>query len=179
MMRHVLIASQLAAAVVFAAGPTFAASTTFGGSDNQTVLKVSVPNSEYGHFLTDAQGRSLYAFSGDIRGVGGDEPRSQCFEACTSAWPPFKAQGKLEAGKGIDPSLIGSFLRKDGTRQVTYNGWPLYHSQLDELAGNTRGQGRPDYQKTAMGLHPLISGYHSEGEWHLVTPKGGLVHSDR
>ena len=36
--------------------------------------------------------------------------------------------------------MIGTTKRKDGTTQLTYNGWPLYYFAKDKAAGDTVGQ---------------------------------------
>ena len=35
---------------------------------------------------------------------------------------------------------LGTTTRKDGTLQVTYNGWPLYYYEKDKAAGDVTGQ---------------------------------------
>jgi predicted lipoprotein with Yx(FWY)xxD motif len=45
----------------------------------------------------------------------------------------------LKAGAGVNQSLIGTTRRRDGRRQVTYNGWPLYH-YAHEKAGEVKCQ---------------------------------------
>ena len=50
-------------------------------------------------------------------------------------------------------TLLGTLTRDDGTVQVTYNGWPLYHFSGDTAPGDTNGQGL-------------------EGVWFLVSPTG-------
>ena len=49
------------------------------------------------------------------------------------------------AGPGVDSSLIGTVTRKDGTHQVTYGGWPLYHFESDTKAGDLTGQGNTGF----------------------------------
>ena len=36
-------------------------------------------------------------------------------------------EGRPRAGKGVDRSLFGTIRRRDGRRQVTYDGKPLYY----------------------------------------------------
>jgi predicted lipoprotein with Yx(FWY)xxD motif len=65
--------------------------------------------------------------------------------------------GTAMPGNGLDPSLIGSITRDDGTVQLTYNGWPLYTYTQDVAPGDTNGQGKGD------------------GDWSMVSPSGDLI----
>ena len=47
----------------------------------------------------------------------------------------------LASGDGIDASKLGITTRKDGSVQVTYNGWPLYYYDKDKAPGDATGQG--------------------------------------
>ena len=49
-------------------------------------------------------------------------------------------RGRAEAGDGVDAALLGTTTRKDGTMQVTYNGWPLYYYVKDPKPGDVTGQ---------------------------------------
>ena len=48
----------------------------------------------------------------------------------------YFATGRLAAGKGVKRSLIGTVRRRDGRRQITYNGRPLYYYVGDTRAGH-------------------------------------------
>lgn len=87
------------------------------------------------HLVTD-EGRSVYLYVLDEDGV------SNCVDACTNNWPPLTvaAGTELAAGEGLDPALVGTIERADGTLQVTYGGHPLYTFRRDTEAGHTRGQ---------------------------------------
>jgi hypothetical protein len=41
---------------------------------------------------------------------------------------------------GVDPSLVGTVTRTDGTKQVTLAGLPLYLFASDSKAGEAKGQ---------------------------------------
>jgi predicted lipoprotein with Yx(FWY)xxD motif len=82
--------------------------------------KVKLRRSPYGTILFSGGDRAVYIFTHD----GMDKTR--CYGACAKAWPPFFAKGKPRAGKGVDRSLLGTIRRRDGRRQVTYRGQPLY-----------------------------------------------------
>jgi len=57
--------------------------------------------------------------------------KSTCVGACTAIWPPLLSRGKPMVGPGIDRHLVGTIRRPDGTRQVTYEGHPLYFFEGD------------------------------------------------
>ncbi|MCS7221609.1 MAG: hypothetical protein N0A15_09980 [Anaerolineae bacterium] len=92
-------------------------------------------NEQLGSFLVDAKGMTLYIFLNDTPNT------SNCYDACARNWPPLLVEGAPVAGEGVDASLLGTTQRKDGTTQVTYNGWPLYYFVGDEKPGDTNGQG--------------------------------------
>lgn len=109
----------------------------------------------YGQYLTDASGRTLYMFMADEQGKGA----SACYDACAQAWPPALAgQGGPEAGPNVKKDMLGTFERRDGSRQLTYNGWPLYYFVKDRGPGDVTGQ-----DVEAFG-----------GEWYLVAPDGSV-----
>ena len=82
--------------------------------------RVTLRDSQFGPVLFDGRARALYLFTRDPEG------RSRCYGACATAWPPFIARGKPRAGRGVKKSLLGTVRRRDGSRQVTYRGQPLY-----------------------------------------------------
>ncbi len=87
-----------------------------------------------GAFLTDSNGRTLYLFKKDTLN------NSVCYDNCAKAWPPFTASGDLSLPEGV-PGTLGTITRKDGTKQVTYNGVPLYYYAPDTNPGDVKGQG--------------------------------------
>jgi predicted lipoprotein with Yx(FWY)xxD motif len=88
---------------------------------------LSVRSSQYGPVVFDGGNRALYAFTRDQRG------RSACYGACATAWPPYIVRGKLTPGAGTSRSLFGTTRRRDGTRQLTYAGRPLYYYVHDPV----------------------------------------------
>lgn len=92
-------------------------------------------NSKLGQILTDPSGKTLYRFEKDT--IPG---QSACYDTCAEAWPPFTASGTLSLPPGV-PGQLGTITRTDGSKQVTYNGMPLYHFAKDDEPGDTYGQG--------------------------------------
>jgi predicted lipoprotein with Yx(FWY)xxD motif len=95
-------------------------------------------NDTLGSFLVGDKGMTLYLFTKDTPNT------SNCYDKCATAWPPLLTTGNAVAGEGLDASLLGTTQRKDGTMQVTYNGWPLYYYQKDKAPGDVTGQGVGD-----------------------------------
>src|SRR5262245_8256579 len=120
------ILALLAAAAAF--GTSTEARAGLQAADNgRASATLTVRSSKYGRILFDGRGRALYAFTRDRRGG-----RSQCYGACAKAWPVFFAGGRLLAGEGVRQPLIATTRRRDGRRQVTYNGRPLYYYSGDK-----------------------------------------------
>jgi predicted lipoprotein with Yx(FWY)xxD motif len=72
---------------------------------------------------------SVYTFSRDSH-------FSTCDDACARDFIPLDTVGTPTLGAGVNPSAVGTVWRADGTRQVTYDGRPLYiYSQEQPLAG--------------------------------------------
>ena len=99
-----------------------AASTTVKESNNATMGKI----------LTNADGRTLYEFDLDSAG------KSACNTGCSDTWPPLTFTG---TGTPTGTSGLGTIMREDGKKQVTYNGKPLYIYSGDTKAGDTSGDG--------------------------------------
>jgi predicted lipoprotein with Yx(FWY)xxD motif len=82
--------------------------------------RVKLRDSQFGPVLFDGKDRALYLFTRDPRN------KTRCYGACAEAWPPFYAKGRPRAARGVDRDLLGTIERRDGRRQVTYKGQPLY-----------------------------------------------------
>jgi predicted lipoprotein with Yx(FWY)xxD motif len=82
---------------------------------------VTVRDSEFGPMLFGSNGRAIYIFENDSRG------RTACYGECAEAWPPVVTKGEPKAEKGAKASLLGTIQRRDGDKQVTYAGQPLYY----------------------------------------------------
>ena len=106
----------------------FAGSDMASAKSDAASATLTVRSSQYGRILFDGSNRALYAFTRDGRG----KP-STCYGACATAWPPYIVSGRLTAGAGVERSLFGTTRRRDGRRQLTYRGWPLYYYAHDPV----------------------------------------------
>jgi predicted lipoprotein with Yx(FWY)xxD motif len=82
---------------------------------------VKLISSQFGKILGDGRGQAFYYFDKE------QTRRSECYGACARAWPPVLTEGRTVAGKGARARLIGTTKRRNGKRQVTYDGRPLYY----------------------------------------------------
>jgi predicted lipoprotein with Yx(FWY)xxD motif len=76
--------------------------------------------SDFGEMLFDSRDQAIYLFEPEADGV------PACYGECEEAWPPVLTDGAPQAGADTDAQLLDTVRRRDGSRQVTYNGWPLY-----------------------------------------------------
>ncbi len=89
-----------------------------------------------GTFLTGSSGMTLYTLS------SGPNNGSVCSGGCLANWPPLLiAPGGSTSGPAGATGTFGSFVRSDGTVQVTYDSRPLYYFIHDTAAGQTNGEG--------------------------------------
>jgi predicted lipoprotein with Yx(FWY)xxD motif len=134
-----IIAALLAAALVTVTGcggdskssspPTSEAAATTDATPTTETKAAAKPaagttiklrGSDFGPMLFDSNRQAIYIFQNDGKG------KSVCYDDCAKAWPPVFTSGKPKAGKGVRASLLGTAKRRDGKRQVTYAGKPLY-----------------------------------------------------
>ena len=111
-MRRALLVAALTALAVAGLGVSDAMAKT-------AKLKVA-ESDDYGKVLMSKGNMALYLFTKDGKGP------SDCYGDCASAWPPFLTTGKPVAGKGVVAKKLGTTVRDDGSRQVTYGGHPVY-----------------------------------------------------
>jgi len=111
--------------------------TAHGGTSASKGALVALRKTALGPVLVDARGRTLYMFEKDHKGT------SACnTAACVKYWPPLISGATPRAGTGVHKSMLSVTRRKDGRRQVTYAGHPLYTFAGDKAAGQTSGEGQ-------------------------------------
>jgi predicted lipoprotein with Yx(FWY)xxD motif len=155
-----VLATALLAAACGSSGSsstTPASSTPAAGGSTPTAsaaaLVITTKSGSVGKFLTDGSGRSVYLWVKD--GMN----KSNCSGACAAAWPPVPASGTVTASGGAVSKDLGSISRSDGTKQLTYDGHPLYYYAGDTSAGQTNGQGSDGFG----------------AKWWLVSPSGSMI----
>jgi predicted lipoprotein with Yx(FWY)xxD motif len=90
-----------------------------------------------GAVIEDEGGWVLYRFDKD---TAKPASTSACEGDCAKVWPPALTNDGEPKLKGVDPKLIGTVTRADGTKQLTVAGWPLYRYIGDKKPGTWQGQ---------------------------------------
>ncbi|MGW5480738.1 hypothetical protein [Streptomyces sp. NPDC004008] len=100
-----------------------------------------------GSVVTDDKGMTLYRYDKDHS----TPSKWTCAGACTKTWIPVIVQDSVQTS-GVDKGPLGT-VHRNGMKQLTLAGWPLYRYVGDTEAGQADGQGR-------------------DKEWYPVTPSG-------
>ena len=102
-----------------------------GSGDTGSETVIAARQVDKGLELTTADDQTLYTFTG-----------GSCDGSCADVWIPMEAEGKVVADgdSGLDPALVGTTTRDDGTSQVTYDGKALY-TYSEEDPGEVTGSG--------------------------------------
>jgi predicted lipoprotein with Yx(FWY)xxD motif len=118
--------------------------------------QVSVSDvSGVGDVLVDRNGVALYMSEQEATGM------VLCTDGCTEFWDPLTATGSATpTGSTSVDGTLGTVERPDGTRQVTFDGAPLYRFTEDPGAGDVTGDGFVD----------SFDG--REFTWHVARPGG-------
>jgi predicted lipoprotein with Yx(FWY)xxD motif len=130
-----------------------AAGSSSSASSSGSAAVIGTATASGATFLTDKSGRAVYLWVKDT----GDT--SECTGACAGAWPPVTTTGAPTASGGAKASDLGTITRSDGSKQVTYDGHPLYYYTGDTGPGTASGQGSDGFG----------------AKWWLVSPSGSDV----
>ena len=79
--------------------------------------------------LVDAHGMTVYTFDKDVAGSG----TRACTGGCAENWPP------VNAGHAAVAAPYSTVTRDDGSKQLAYQGKPLYTFVKDKKAGDREG----------------------------------------
>ncbi len=124
---------------------------TSGASSSPTTITVS-QNKTWGPTLTLKDGDTLYRLTKD------STDKSVCTGKCATIWLPVLLAPGQTTPVGVGVSHLGSFTRSDGTKQVTYEGIPLYRFSKDKKAGEVSGNVKDTW-----------------GQWWSINPKSPLT----
>ena len=116
-------------------------------------LVITTKTSSAGDFLVTGSGRTVYLWMKD----GKDS--SACSGACAGAWPPVTSTGAVTASGSVNMADVTTFTRSDGSKQVAYDGHPLYYFVGDSGPGKVTGQGSDGFG----------------AKWWLVDPAGAAI----
>jgi predicted lipoprotein with Yx(FWY)xxD motif len=83
--------------------------------------RIITGGSQFGRMLFDRKRQAIYVFDKE------KGKRSRCYGRCAKEWPPVLTKGRPTAGGKVHRKLLGTTKRRNGTRQVTYAGAPLYY----------------------------------------------------
>ncbi len=135
-------------------GQSTKTSSTKPAAPKSSGLTIGTAKGSMGTYLVGASGRALYLWVADHGG------KSACSGTCAQNWPPLTSASNPKTAGGVNAGDLGSITRTDGSKQVTYNGHPLYYYIGDSGAGMTSGEGSDQFG----------------AKWWLVTPAGAADH---
>ncbi|MGH2990304.1 MAG: COG4315 family predicted lipoprotein [Solirubrobacterales bacterium] len=151
------LAAMAAGALMFAASGMGGGVGASGEDDRAAAsakrAKLTLIDTEYGEILADRKGFALSLFTKE------EGSKSRCYGECAEAWPPLNTKRKPRAGAGLDSGLLGRTERRNGRKQVTYDGHPLYYYVGDRDPGEVFCQDVREFG----------------GRWYVVTADGEPV----
>jgi predicted lipoprotein with Yx(FWY)xxD motif len=120
-------------------------------TDEQTTDDLTAATvKKMGETVQDEGGWVLYRFDDD---QAKPKSKSNCNGDCAKIWPPALTNDGKPKLKGIDPKVVGTVTRADGTKQLTIKGWPVYRYIGDVKPGTWHGQ-------------------NVAGKWFVIKPDG-------
>ena len=150
----VVPAALVLSALVLGACGTSDVTTLSAPPTTDVSLTLTLQHSPVGPILATGGGDTLYDFGPDT------DTSSACVnDGCVFQWPPLTVMSPIRVGRGVDPSLVATIRRPDGSRQVTYGGHPLYTYNLDVTPGMVTGQAIDQ----------------DGGPWYVINPAGHQI----
>jgi predicted lipoprotein with Yx(FWY)xxD motif len=146
-----LLVAACSSAAGATAGGAPASGSPAGAATTGTVI--TTHSGSAGSFLTDGSGRAVYLWTKDSM------DKSAASGAVVGVWPPVLAKGTLTASGGAKAGDLGTITGFGGSKQVTYDGHPLYYFAGDSGPGQVNGQGSDGFG----------------AKWWLVAPTGAQI----
>lgn len=134
----------------FVAKPDYAvmlASTQLVGNDGKNYLANATTGTGITQYLTDASGRTLYAFAPDTYNAN---TYTKADLSNNGTWPIFESE-ILNVPSVLAKSMFMQ-ITAVGKKQLTYKGHPLYYFGPDTKRGQTKGVSVP-----APGVWPIMT----------------------
>jgi predicted lipoprotein with Yx(FWY)xxD motif len=162
-----------AAAGLSACGSSSSSSSNSGSGPSKpaaasdTVSLKSV--SGVGRVLVDSKGFALYSPTQEQTGT------IRCTGSCTAVWVPLTLSQGMSAPTASSSlmSKLGTIVRPDGKKQVTFDGKPLYRFAPDGSPGKVTGNGASDqFGGQSFSWHVVSSGKTQTTTTSTTTTRG-------
>ncbi|MGW1504289.1 hypothetical protein ACWCQW_38250 [Streptomyces mirabilis] len=129
-------------------------SAPVAGGHPATTMVMAKTVDDIGRVVTDDKGMTLYRYDKDEA----NPSKWTCAGECTKTWIPVIVQDSVQT-MGVEKSLLGT-VHRNGMKQLTLGGWPLYRYVGDTQAGQTNGQAKDKtwYAVTPSGTKSTITG---------------------
>jgi predicted lipoprotein with Yx(FWY)xxD motif len=162
-----LAAFLVAAVLIGACGDDDADESGGTAGATETVSVDSVDG--VGDVLVDADGAALYRSDQEETG------EVMCVDGCASIWLPLTApSGAAEPTAAAEvPGRLGTVRRPDGSRQVTYDGAPVYTFADDGGPGEVTGDGFSDSFRGREFTWRVLSTGDADASQGPSAPSGG------
>ncbi len=174
MNRIATFAAALGLAAGAAVGLSACGSTSNSGSGaskqaaaSDTVSMKSV--SGVGSVLVDSKGFALYSPTQEQSGT------IHCTASCTAIWIPLTLSQRVSSPTAPSSlmSKLGTIVRPDGKKQVTFDGKPLYRFVPDGSPGKVTGNGASDqFGGQSFSWHVVSSGKTQTTTTQTTTTRG-------
>lgn len=137
------------------AAPTGKSSTVPTSQTTHNVnSSLSSVSSKYGNILASSSGFVYYMFALD------SPQKSACDSSCASVWPAVTSTtANVTVSGGVNKAMVTEITRTDGSKQIVYNGHPLYTYSGDSGPKLTNGEGVNSYG----------------GYWYVINTAGNVV----
>jgi LysM repeat protein/predicted lipoprotein with Yx(FWY)xxD motif len=117
---------------------------------------------DLGALLVDSSGRTLYRYTGGSLGTFLCE-----FEECAEQWTPYILEAGEPSTSVEGVGVLGTAERADGSRQVIYEGSPLFYYARDGASGEANGN-------TVAGWEAVDPAYRLNlGQYNVYTVQRG------
>jgi predicted lipoprotein with Yx(FWY)xxD motif len=147
--------SAAAAGLLVLAGCGAAGNTAAASAPSASGTTVTVRDAGGMSVLATSSGQTLYA---------SDQEKGKVLcrsSACVAVWQPLTVSAQQHpTSSGGAAVHLSTIKRRDGSRQVSFNGQPLYTFSFDHSPGQVNGDGQND----------SFDG--TDFTWHAATPTG-------